>query len=180
MEKDIDSSLTKIRGTKKLLSVSTASEHDFNRIMEIYRYAQDYMIRSGNPSQWGHAYPEAEMIKADIRTNRCKVIHDNKGIHGVFALFDGEDPTYNYIENGEWLNDDPYITIHRIAGDGQVHGLLSCAVSYCRSICSNIRIDTHEDNKIMQRQIEKNGFRKCGTIYLENGAPRLAYHLVIK
>ena len=163
-----------------MLSVSTATEHDFDRIMEIYRYAQDFMIRSGNPSQWGHVYPEAETIKADIRNGRCKVIRDNKGIHGVFALFDGEDPTYTYIENGEWLNEDPYVTIHRIAGDGQVHGLVGCAVDHCRSICSNIRIDTHKDNKVMQRQIEKSGFRKCGTIYLENGSPRLAYQLVVE
>ena len=27
----------------------------------------------------------------------------------------------------------------------------------------------------MQRQLEKNGFAKCGTIYLENGDSRTAY-----
>lgn len=63
------------------------------------------------------------------------------------------------------LNEEPYLTIHRLAGDGQVHGLFSCALNYCKNISSNIRGDTHADNKTMQRLIEKNGFTKCGTIY---------------
>ena len=163
-----------------MLSVRNATENDHERIMEIYRYAQDFMIRSGNPTQWAHVYPDSELIRSDIRNNVCKVIHDDGVIHGVFALFEGKDPTYEYIENGAWQNDAPYVTIHRIAGDGQVHGILRCAVDHCRCISSNIRIDTHEDNKIMQRQIEKNGFKKCGIIYLEDGSPRLAYHLLCR
>ena len=69
------------------------------------------------------------------------------------------------------LNEEPYLTIHRLAGDGQVHGLFSGALHYCK----NIRGDTHADNKTMQRLIEKNGFTKCGTIYAKNGTARIAY-----
>ena len=97
------------------------------------------------------------------------------GIHGVFALFDGAEPTYKHIEGGNWLNEGPYLTIHRLAGDGQAHGLFSCALDYCKNISSNIRVDTHADNKTMQRLIEKNGFTKCGTIYVKNGTARIAY-----
>jgi RimJ/RimL family protein N-acetyltransferase len=39
----------------------------------------------------------------------------------------------------------------------------------------NIRIDTHRDNAIMQHLLEKNGFVKCGIIYVEDGSPRIAY-----
>lgn len=88
----------------------------------------------------------------------------------------GDKPTYQYIENGAWLNDAPYVTIHRIAGDGRTHGILRCAADYCKSISANVRIDTHENNTTMQRQIEKNGFKRCGTIYVEDGSPRIAYH----
>lgn len=45
-----------------------------------------------------------------------------------------------------------------------------------RRISDNVRIDTHEKNTTMQHQVEKNGFTRCGIIYLENGAPRIAYH----
>lgn len=102
-------------------------------------------------------------------------MYDETGIHGVFALFSEPDPTYAKIENGRWLNDEPYLTIHRMAGDGQVHGLFSRAADYCKGLSRNIRIDTHGDNQVMQKCIEQNGFRKCGTISVRDGSPRLAY-----
>ena len=158
-----------------MFKIRNASTDDLDRIMEIYKYAQQFMIRSGNPNQWGHSYPDSELIHSDIQKGVCKVICDETGVHGVFALFEGGEPTYQQIEEGEWLNDDPYVTIHRMAGDGQVHGLFQCAVDDCKSSFSNIRIDTHANNKIMQRQIEKNGFQRCGIIYVRGGSPRLAY-----
>ncbi len=158
-----------------MLQIRKAVEPDLERIMEIYRIAQEYMIHSGNPNQWGHEYPEAELIASDIREGVCHVIYDENGIHGVFALFDGEDPTYQYIEGGEWLNEEPYVTIHRIAGDGQTHGIVRCAAAHCKALSSNVRVDTHAQNTTMQHVLSKNGFRKCGIIYLENGSPRLAY-----
>ena len=115
------------------------------------------------------------LIRRDIAQNACKVIYDEMGIHGVFALFSDPDPTYAKIDNGRWLNDEPYLTIHRMAGDGQVHGLFSLAADYCKGLSRNIRIDTHADNRVMQRCIEKNDFRKCGTISVRDGSPRLAY-----
>ena len=158
-----------------MLQLRNATENDLEKIMKIYKYAQDYMIRSGNPHQWGNSYPGEDLIRSDIQKNACKIIYDEHGIHGVFALFDGAEPTYARIENGRWPNDEPYLTIHRIAGDGQVHGLFEYTVEYCKSVASNIRIDTHADNVTMQRLIEKNGFTKCGTIYVRDGSPRIAY-----
>ena len=45
-----------------MLNVKNADMADFEQIMKIYKYAQDYMIKSGNPAQWGHFYPDAELI----------------------------------------------------------------------------------------------------------------------
>lgn len=180
----VSSRLMKDRGKQMLnklmcnMNIRDAVSADFEQIMKIYKYAQDYMIRTGNPTQWGHFYPNAMLIQSDIRSNVCKVIYDENGIHGVFALFDSAEPTYSHIENGNWLNGDSYITIHRIAGDGQVHGLFQCALNYCKSISSNIRMDTHANNRTMQRLIEKSGFTKCGIIHVEDGTPRIAYHWV--
>lgn len=149
---------------------------DLRDIMEIYHIAQEFMIESGNPNQWGHRYPSEDLIRDDIANGVCCLIcDDDGGIHGVFALFSGDEPTYKYIEDGEWINDDGYVTIHRIAGDGKLHGLFDCAVNYCKSLSDNIRIDTHESNLIMQKLIERNGFRKCGRIYVADGSPRMAY-----
>ena len=43
----------------------------------------------------------------------------------------------------------------------------------------NIRIDTHEKNASMRRMVEKNGFKKTGIIYVEDGSPRYAYQLIV-
>ena len=37
------------------------------RILEIYEKARVFMAESGNPDQWGTAYPPEEMIRQDIR-----------------------------------------------------------------------------------------------------------------
>ena len=64
-----------------------------------------------------------------------------------------------------------------VASDGQIHGLVQKVVAFCEQQTKHLRIDTHHDNKVMQHVIEKNGFTRCGTIYLltENGDPRIAY-----
>ena len=157
------------------MNIKKATFSDLDEIMGIYRAAQDFMIESGNPNQWGRTYPARELIEDDIHSGVCHLICDGENPHGVFALFKGDEPTYAYIENGKWLNDDIYVTIHRIASDGKMHGIFKIAITYCKNNHNNIRIDTHPDNIIMQRQIEKNGFEKCGTIYVADGSPRIAY-----
>lgn len=39
-----------------------------------------------------------------------------------------------------------------------------------------LRADTHADNIYMQRALTATGFVRCGTIYTEDGTPRLAYY----
>ena len=73
------------------------------------------------------------------------------------------------------MSDDLYGTIHRVAGDGNVHGVLAMAVQFCEQNIKHLRIDTHNDNKIMQHVIEKNGFKRCGIIHVKDGSERIAY-----
>ena len=158
-----------------MLQIRKAEPEDFDVIMSIYRIAQDFMISTGNPNQWKHTNPTPEQVKKDMADGICHVMYDENGIHGVFALLLENDSIYDYIEDGSWLNDEPYVTIHRIAGDQTVHGILECAVEYAKKFGDNIRIDTHHDNKVMQGAIAKNGFKRCGIIYLRNGDPRIAF-----
>ena len=156
--------------------VIKAKSDDLDVIMEIYSIAQDFMIEAGNPTQWGRSYPGRDLIARDIDERVCHLVCEGDEIHGVFALCCGVEPSYEYIEDGQWLNDDEYVTIHRIASDGRAHGIFGCAVDYCKAISDNIRIDTHNSNLVMQRQIEKNGFKRCGTVYVRDGTSRIAYH----
>lgn len=100
-----------------------------------------------------------------------------QAIHGVFSFIIGEDPTYAHIENGSWLNEKPYGTIHRMASDGTRRGMLRECLDYCRNLIPEIRMDTHEKNFSMQRACEHLGFQRCGVIYVADGTPRIAYQL---
>ena len=86
----------------------------------------------------------------------------------------GEDPTYGEID-GAWLSDGPYCTIHRVASRGEAHGLTGEIFHWCMDRCGHLRIDTHADNKPMQRAIEKFGFVYCGIIKAHDGTPRIAF-----
>ena len=158
------------------MEIRRAKPQDMESILRVYEIAREYMRKTGNPTQWGTKKPPRGTLEEDIRKGELFVGEDDEGvIRFVFAFILGEDPTYSYIENGNWLSDEPYGTIHRIASDGTVRGAVKTAVEYCEKTISNLRIDTHENNKIMQHVVDKLGFVRCGIIYIEDGTPRIAY-----
>lgn len=161
------------------MKIRKALPEDLNSILKIYETAREYMRKSGNPTQWGTNKPHKELLVDDIRKGELYVGEGDDGnVHFVFAFILGEDPTYSYIENGKWLSNAPYGTIHRIASDGVVSGVVKTAVDFCKKTITNLRIDTHENNKTMQHVVEKLGFVKCGIIYIDDGTPRIAYQLL--
>lgn len=157
-----------------MLSVQKAKMNHWGDIAAIYEHARCFMRETGNPNQWKSTNPLPETLMDDMEKGNLYVILDENDVLGVFALLSGEDPTYAYIE-GSWLNNDSYVTIHRIASAGKKSGILNTAIHYALEQCDNVRIDTHHDNKVMQHLLSKLGFSKCGIIYLENGEPRIAY-----
>jgi hypothetical protein len=145
--------------------------------MGVYDAARATMRASGNHKQWINGYPKREMIEDDIARRVSYVIEGADGKpHAVFMFSVEDDPTYALIEDGNWLDDEPYGVIHRIGSDGTLHGVIAQAVAYCSNIIGNLRIDTHQDNAPMQRSLQKYGFSRCGIIYLANGEERIAFH----
>lgn len=159
-----------------MINIRRTQSSDLTNIMHIYEYAREKI--NGNPNQWRDTYPPEALIVNDIKNRNSYVIENDGAICGVFAFIIGDDPTYQKIE-GQWKNNAPYGVIHRVASNGMMRGVFPACVKFCEEKISNIRVDTHSDNKIMQHQIEKNGFEKCGIIYVEDGSPRIAYHKVI-
>lgn len=153
---------------------------DLDKVMIIYENARKFMRENGNPDQWGHNYPDEEVIKSDIAEGKSYVCVDNNEIVAVFYFDIGIDPTYINIYEGAWLNDDPYGVIHRIASALRKKGIASYCLDWCFRQCSNIRIDTHRKNLSMRNLLDKHGFTKCGIIYVKDGTERLAYQKVIK
>ena len=153
-----------------------ARRADLDAILKIYARARQAMADSGNPTQWGDHFPPQELLEEDIDSNRLFLYLVNGELEGVFAFVLGPDPTYARIEDGKWLNDTlPYGTIHRVAGDGTVHGLFTACMDFCTRRMSHLRIATHENNAVMRHLIARHGFLPCGTIYVEDGTPRLAF-----
>lgn len=160
------------------MSIRRATSADLPAIMRIYDIARQTMRDNGNFAQWVNGYPRRELVEDDIDRGESYVItgNDDKP-HAVFMFAIGDDPTYRIIEDGNWLNDEPYGVIHRIGSDGQVKGVMGAATRFALECIADVRIDTHADNAPMQRALTNAGFQRCGTIYCEDGTPRIAYHL---
>ena len=159
------------------MMIRLAEKRDMDAILAVYESARAFMRDNGNPGQWGDSHPPAGLLEGDIESGQLYVVTENGKICGVFAFIIGHEPTYGHIEGGAWKNDEPYGTVHRIASDGSVRGVFEQCLRFCSGLIGNIRIDTHADNKIMAHLIEKNGFEKCGTVYMEDGNPRTAYSI---
>ena len=116
------------------------------------------------------------MVGDDIAHGLSYVGEDAAGeIVMAFAFIIGDDPTYKIIEDGRWLNNLPYGTIHRLGSNGKHRGILRACVNFCAEAIGNLRLDTHADNKLMRHAAEKLGFKRCGIIYCQDGSPRIAY-----
>ena len=158
--------------------IRKAIESDLLEIKNIVDKARELMKSSGNINQWVDGYPSIDVLLSDIRSgNAYLLLRENKAV-AYFAMIDGPDPTYNLITKGSWLNDDSYGVLHRIASNGEAKGVFKEILLYASEHYSNIRIDTHHDNKIMQRLLEQNEFVYCGVIFLADGSPRLAYQRI--
>jgi hypothetical protein len=159
--------------------IRLARTDELPRLLEIYEAAKAFMRESGNPNQWGKNYPGKAALLEHIGRDELYVYENERGkVCACFALIDGEDPTYSYIEGGKWISNAPYGTIHRVASDGTEKGIFKKCVGFARERFDHLRIDTHKDNKPMQHCIQKQGFSYCGIIYLEDGAARLAYEWI--
>ena len=154
--------------------VRRATYDDLDRMKELFACARAYMKKSGNPTQWKDDRPSISIVVNDIAKNNSYVIEDDDRIVATFACIKGIEPTYLDID-GKWLNDDEYVTIHRVASDGSRKGIFNEIIKYCGKFNRDIRIDTHKDNKTMIHLIEKNGFRYCGIIIVDDGTKRIAF-----
>lgn len=158
------------------MEIRKAELGDLTRLMDIFTHARQLMIATNNPHQWIDGYPSELLIREEIEQKHCYVCVGRNGqVVGVFCYIEGEDPNYAHIEQGAWLNDLPYATIHRLATSGEERGVADACFRWCMERSNNLRVDTHRDNLILQHLVAKYGFTYCGIIYVSNGTPRLAY-----
>lgn len=167
--------------SRSAMEIRKAEYTDIEQLMQVFEGAKRIMRESGNLHQWTDGYPSMDVVRNDIDSGNCYVLCEGGRITGTMALIPGPDPTYARIE-GDWMNDEPYFVIHRIAtsapGRRTARLMFDWAFAHIsKQGCKVIRIDTHKDNCIMKHILEKYGFTMCGVIYLADGAPRDAYIL---
>ena len=59
---------------------------------------------------------------------------------------------------------------------GQSREIVLYGLDWCLQQGLPLRAETHANNIYMQRALTVTGFVRCGTIYTEDGTPRLAYY----
>ena len=155
------------------MNIRLANTSDTNRIFEIYEYARAYMKAHGNPYQWGDDRPEKSLTKDDIKNQRCYVMEDEGHIFACFVFTIGFEKAYE----AKFPSKVEYGVIHRVASDGSKSGIVERIVDFAKGKVNLLRIDTHEDNKTMQKCIERQNFKKLGIIYLEDKSARILYEL---
>ena len=128
--------------------------------------------------QWHSDYPTKQTIIDDIAQNIGYVFVIDNEVIGYCCMIFGDEPAYKRID-GAWKTEKPYAVVHRMAfsskarGSGLSHeGLIK---DYCISnYIDAIRVDTQEENKVMQHILNREGFAYCGLIQFDGG-PKLAY-----
>lgn len=161
-------------------------ERDLDAVIEIVDAAKEYLRLQGIP-QWQDGYPNRESFYKDIEREISYVLEENGKILGTIAIDLEGDRNYNWIYEGNWLSEkQPYAAIHRVAVDAERKGsglagkMIEEAVKLCleKGIFS-IKNATHRLNQSMQRMLVKNGFVRCGIIYLENGEERIGFERIL-
>ena len=162
-----------------------ANENDIAQIMEIVENAKSYM-KENKINQWSENYPNEDVFLTDLKENRLYVADiDGKVVGMAVLVFDG-DEDYKNID-GKWLVNGKYGVIHRIAvnpdykSQNVAKNLLDFFENKLKELnYDSIRVDTHKDNKSMLRFIEKNGFQKCGIVYIRKTDERISFEKPLK
>lgn len=160
--------------------IRKAEIKDIPSIMNIVHDAQSYFRKNDIP-QWMNGYPNEKQFEEDIQNDGSYVLEENDQIVGTFFITFKDDPYYEPID-GAWLNNNAYVTIHRIAisSNYKGNGLAKECFDYAESLAQekgmhDLRADTHELNKSMQHALLKNGFIKCGNIFIKDHQPRIGF-----
>ncbi len=175
------------------MTIRKTTAADIDEIVPILEEARRTIAALGI-NQWQDGYPNRESIEDDLALDRSYVLVNDDDVRsgqviGTFALIPDGEPTYDVIENGHWTTGDDsrnYNAVHRVAiavasrGSGASTNMINFVRDVTRAAGkASVRIDTHEGNRVMRRMLEKHGFVHCGTIYLANGDPRVAYELTV-
>lgn len=160
-----------------------ANLEDLEDILHIIGGARTKLIERGIPQWQNGDGPSTEIVRKDIERGECYVLEQDRVV-GTAVLTAVLEEAYDRMTDGQWAEHaDQYLSIHRVAidpvwqGKGYAKYLIQSLLKKAEEKgYSDIRIDTHPKNLIMQRTVSAVGFVKRGQIMLgvSNGE-RIAY-----
>lgn len=158
-----------------------ATPQDMPEIMAIINDAKE-MLKEKGIDQWQKGYPNEAVMLQDITNEDLYFAQIDEKSVAILALIFEADPNYSHIEEGNWLTDLPYSVIHRVAvgKENLGKGIMGRIIAYAEELTlekalQSMRIDTHPENKSMQRALTKAGYQYCGHVFMSNGDLRYAY-----
>ena len=130
--------------------------------------------------QWHPGYPTFKTIEEDIKNGVGFVFVEGDEVLGYCCIIIGDEPAYHIID-GAWKTERPYAVVHRMTFRKECRGkaLSGQAISLIKEYClangiNAIRVDTQDENKVMQHILHREGFEYCGLVTFDGG-PKLAY-----
>ena len=179
-----------LESSKSNYSIRELKPNDKESVLAIWSEGRSFLKEKG-VSQWQRGdYPGEDAFLDDLAENRGRVVVSESTVVAVFAFTLTPELSYTTLK-GSWKTEEgEYLTIHRTAVkmEEKGKGLMGIILSYAmeeaaRNKKKSVRIDTHKDNKTMQRSLEKNGFENMGELTLlsgsEEGDKRLGYEKLV-
>lgn len=152
-------------------------------IWQILQQAIERRRKDGS-NQWQDGYPNLEVVKTDISLGKGYVLEIDNAIAAYAALVFNDEPAYNEII-GDWLTNDDFLVIHRVAvsndflGKGIAVLLFQKLEEFAKeNQVFSIKVDTNFDNLAMLHILEKLDYQYCGEVYFR-GSARKAFEKVL-
>lgn len=141
--------------------------------------------KADGSQQWQDGYPNEQTIQNDLANGYGYVLVENDRILAYAAIIFDVEPAYTDIE-GEWLTNDDYVVIHRVATSNEVigKGIATRLFQLIEDLAMNsnvysIKVDTNFDNVPMLKILDKLDYTYCGEVFFR-GSARKAFEKVLQ
>ena len=152
-------------------------------IWQILQQAIERRRKDGS-NQWQDGYPNQEVVKTDISLGKGYVLEIDNAIAAYAALVFNDEPAYKEII-GDWLTNDDFLVIHRVAVSNDFLGKGIAVLLFQKledfameNQVISIKVDTNIDNLVMLHILEKLDYQYCGEVYFR-GSARKAFEKVL-
>ena len=154
-----------------------AVPEDMDALLDILGQAKAYLRESG-VDQWQEGYPNREALMADMEAGRGWLFECEGRPAGYECISMSPEECYRDID-GAWLTEgENYAVIHRAMAAAKYRGTMLATemFGFAAELAAglgkaSVRVDTHRDNRAMNRLCTKLGYQFCGVVDLSSVDP---------